>query len=230
MALYAIADLHLSLGKSGKPMDIFRGWTDYVQKIENNWKRIVTNDDTVVIAGDISWAMKINDCTEDFNFINRLPGNKIILKGNHDYWWTTKSKMDRYLADNGLDTISVLFNNSYQCKEYSVCGTRGWALDASGEEDIKILSREVGRLRTSIGSALKYDAEPVVFMHYPPVYGELECSEIVSVLTEYGIKKCFYGHLHGQAAKRSAVTGMYKNIDFSLISCDNTGFSPVLVR
>ena len=229
MALFAIADLHLSLG-TDKPMDIFRGWDDYVQRLETNWRRLVRENDTVVVAGDISWAMKLEECAADFSFLNSLPGKKIILKGNHDYWWTTKSKMDRYLSDNGFDTISILFNNSYECPPFAVCGTRGWALDSSQEEDIKILSREAGRLRASLEQSKKSGLEQIVFLHYPPIFGTLECKEILDILFEYNIKKCYYGHLHGFSAKRFAITGDHKGINFSLIACDSTNFTPIAVR
>lgn len=229
MALFAIADLHLSLGED-KPMDIFHGWNDYVSRLENNWNKLITSDDTVVIAGDISWAMKLTDTYEDFSFINRLPGRKILLKGNHDYWWGTKSKIEAFLKDNDFDTISVLFNNTYVCDEFAVCGTRGWFLENDTPEDIKVLNREVGRLRTSIEAAIKTNKQPVVFLHYPPVYCSSECSEIIDVLLQYNIKKCCYGHIHGQKNFKNAFEGLYKGIDLKLISCDKVSFMPVLIR
>lgn len=229
MSLFAIADLHLSLGED-KPMDIFAGWNDYTQRLENNWKSIVTDDDTVVIAGDISWAMKLEETYVDFKFIDNLPGKKIFLKGNHDYWWGTKSKIDKFLAQNSLNSISILFNNSYECDEYAICGTRGWFLENDKPEDIKVLNREVGRLTASIESAVKSGKTPVAFLHYPPVFGGIECREIVEVLLHYNIKKCYYGHIHGQRGIRSAFEGDYKGIDLKLISCDKVSFMPVLVR
>lgn len=229
MSLFAIADLHLSLGKD-KPMDIFAGWNDYVTRLEKSWRSIITDNDTVVIAGDISWAMKLEETYTDFKFIDDLPGKKILLKGNHDYWWGTKSKIDKFLEANSLNSISILFNNSYICNEYAVCGTRGWFLENDSPEDIKVLNREVGRLRTSIDSAIKTGKEPVVFLHYPPVYAGTECSEIMDVLVEYNIKKCYYGHIHGYRNIRNAFEGEYKGIDFRLISCDKVSFAPVLVR
>lgn len=229
MSLFAIADLHLSLGED-KPMDIFSGWNDYVQRLERNWKSIVTDDDTVVVAGDISWAMKLEETYVDFKFIDNLPGKKIFLKGNHDYWWGTKSKIDKFLAENSLNSISVLFNNSYECDDFAVCGTRGWFLENDTPEDIKVLNREVGRLSTSIESALKTGKEPVVFLHYPPVYGGIECAEIMEVMLKYNIKKCYYGHIHGQRGIKIAYEGNYKGIDLQLISCDRVAFTPVLVR
>ncbi|MEE0914235.1 MAG: metallophosphoesterase [Ruminococcus sp.] len=229
MSLFAIADLHLSLGED-KPMDIFAGWNDYVTRLEKSWRSIITDNDTVVIAGDISWAMKLEETYTDFKFIDDLPGKKILLKGNHDYWWGTKSKIDKFLEANSLNSISILFNNSYVCDEYAICGTRGWFLENDTPEDVKVLNREVGRLRASIDSAIKTDKEPVVFLHYPPVYAGTECSEIMNVLVEYNIKKCYYGHIHGQRNIRNAFEGKYKGIDFRLISCDKVSFTPVLVR
>ncbi len=229
MALFAIADLHLSLG-TDKPMDVFSGWDKYVQRLETNWKKIVTTNDTVVIPGDISWAMKLDECYKDFEFINNLPGKKIFVKGNHDYWWTTKSKIDKYLKKNNFNTISVLFNNSYLVDNISVCGTRGWFIESESNEDIKILNRELGRLKTSLDSAAKLGGIPTVFLHYPPVYGNQECSEIINMLIEYNIKNCCYGHIHGIKNAKNFVEGIYKGINFHLVSCDKLGFIPYLVR
>ncbi|MGN1202259.1 MAG: metallophosphoesterase [Eubacterium sp.] len=229
MALFAIADLHLSLD-GDKPMDVFSGWNDYVKRLEDNWHKIITEDDTVVIAGDISWAMKLEETYTDFKWIDRLPGKKIFLKGNHDYWWCTKSKIDKFLAEKCLDTISVLFNNTYICGDYAVCGTRGWFLENDTPEDIKVLNREVGRLRTSIEAAIKTGKEPVVFLHYPPYYNRTECKEIFDVLVEYDIKKCYYGHIHGAKNIKNAFEGNYKGVELKLISCDKLSFIPLLVR
>ena len=229
MSLFALGDLHLSLGED-KPMDVFAGWNDYVQRLEENWKRLVTDEDTVVLAGDISWGMKLEETLTDFRFIDRLPGKKLLLKGNHDYWWSTKRKMDAYLQENGLASMQILFNNAYRVGEYAVCGTRGWFLENDTPEDVKVLNREVGRLKLSLEEALKLQSEPVVFLHYPPYYRGVECPEIMDVLLEYGIKKCYYGHIHGKKNFRLAFEGVYKGVDFRLISCDKVGFMPVLVR
>ncbi len=229
MPLYALGDLHLSLGED-KPMDIFSGWNDYVERLEKNWRKLITGNDTVVVAGDISWAMKLEETLVDFKFIDSLPGKKLFLKGNHDYWWSTKRKMDAFLQENHLDSISILFNNAYLADGYAVCGTRGWFLENDTPEDIKVLNREVGRLRMSIEEAKKLGGELVVFLHYPPYYRGLECKEIMDVLLEYGIKKCYYGHIHGKKNFRLAYEGEYKGVDFRLISCDKVEFMPVLVR
>lgn len=229
MSLFAIADLHLSLGED-KPMDVFSGWNDYVRRLEENWRRLVTENDTVVIAGDISWAMKLEETLTDFRFIDSLPGKKLLLKGNHDYWWSTKRKTDAFLQENHLGSMQILFNNAYRVEEYAVCGTRGWFLENDTPEDVKVLNREVGRLRLSLEEAKKCGGEPVVFLHYPPYYRGIECPEIMDVLLSYGIKKCYYGHVHGKKNFRLAWEGDYKGVDFRLISCDKVGFMPVLVR
>ncbi|MBQ8210456.1 MAG: metallophosphoesterase [Clostridia bacterium] len=227
MALFAIGDTHLSLGED-KPMDIFRGWDNYVERLEKQWNAVVSEKDTVVINGDISWAMHLKDCYSDFDFINRLNGSKIILKGNHDYWWESLTKMNNYIRDNNFDTISFLFNNSYTYGDYSICGTRGWFYD-SPESDKKVILRERERLRRSIEGGLAEDKEPIVFLHYPPVFDDRVCEEIYSVLTEYEIKRCYFGHIHGDT------TGRFENfvrdgIKFSLISADYLKFCPKLIE
>ena len=229
MALYAIADLHLSLG-TDKPMDIFSGWNDYVERLEKNWKSLITQDDTVVIPGDISWAMKLEEFYEDFNFIDKLPGKKIFLKGNHDYWWATKSKIDAFLSENGFESVSVLFNNSYLIDGFSVCGTRGWFLESESDNDVKVLNRELGRLRASLQKGKELGGELVAFLHYPPIYGNQKCFEITDILLEYKVKKCYYGHIHGASNIRKAFEGDCDGIDYRLVSCDKLKFMPILVR
>lgn len=226
MSLFAIADTHLSFG-TDKPMDSFPGWNDYVDRIEKKWNKIVTDDDTVVIAGDISWAMNFDELKADFDFIERLNGKKIILKGNHDYWWNTSKKMNDFIESQRYKTISILFNNSYDVDGVSVCGSRGWLFDVDDEHDEKVLNREVGRLRLSLESAV--NDEIIVFLHYPPVTTDTKCDEILNLLKEYGIKKCYYGHLHGIAAKK-AIDDVVDGIEFRLISCDRLGFVPKLIR
>lgn len=226
MSLFAIADTHLSFG-TDKPMDSFIGWNDYVTRIQQNWNKIVTDKDTVVIAGDISWAMNFEELYADFDFINKLKGNKIIIKGNHDYWWNTASKMNKFISENGFDTIKILHNNSYTVDGMSVCGSRGWMFESTEEHDEKILNREVNRIKMSLDSA---ECEnKIVFLHYPPVTTKQSCDEILTLLKDYGIKKSYYGHLHGVSAK-FAVDDNIDDITFKLISCDKLGFMPVLVR
>ena len=229
MSLFVIADLHLSLS-ANKPMDVFHGWSDYVERLKTNWDNIVKPDDVVVIAGDISWAMKLEDTYEDFKFINERPGKKLFMKGNHDYWWTTKNKMVNYLKEKGFDTIEIVHNSAYIHEDIGVCGTRGWMYNSVSDEDKKIILREVGRLKASLDVAVKADVRPVAFLHYPPVYGDFVSDEIMNTLKEYGVKDCYYGHIHNSAAAKKAVIGEYDGIRMHLISCDTIGFCPVLVR
>ena len=228
MALFAIADTHLSLG-TNKSMTVFSGWDDYVCRLEENWRSIVKPEDTVVIAGDISWGMNLKQAKDDFAFLHSLPGQKLILKGNHDYWWTTRRQMDLFFAENGLDTLRIVHNDSVIVDDrYAVCGSRGWFFDAEEDADKLVLLREAGRLRTSIRAAKETNLEPVVFLHYPPVYADQVCTEIVDVLKEEGIARCFYGHVHGKGI-RLAVQGEVDDIRYHLISADALHFCPVLI-
>lgn len=226
MSIYAIADTHLSFG-TNKPMDSFPGWNDYVSRIENNWKKLITDNDTVVIAGDISWAMNFDELYDDFKFLNDLPGTKIILKGNHDYWWNTVTKLNAFIENNSFDTLKILNNNSYDVEGVSICGSRGWMFESEEEHDELILAREVGRLKLSLTDA-KND-EIIAFLHYPPVTVDTKCMQIIDALKEYNVKKCYYGHLHGSAA-RLALNDNVEGIDFQLVSCDKLGFMPLLIK
>lgn len=228
MALFAIADLHLSLGEE-KPMDIFRGWDDYVTRLAKNWRALVTPEDTVVVAGDISWAMKLSDCRTDFAFLHDLPGRKLLLKGNHDYWWTTRRKMEAFLQEEGFDSIGIIHNSAEAYGDYALCGTRGWFFDAEPDTDKTVLMREVGRLNASLDAAVALGKEPIVFLHYPPVVNSgARCPEIMDVLCSRGIKRCYYGHLHGPSIRR-AVQEEVDGVRFRLISCDAVQFAPVLI-
>lgn len=229
MALYTIADLHLSLG-TDKPMDVFPGWNNYVERLEANWRRLVSDGDTVVIAGDISWAMKLEEAVADFTFLHALPGEKLILKGNHDYWWSTRKKLEDFLQRHGFYSIRFIHNNAVAVGGVAVCGTRGWLYNAETEEDLKIVNREVGRLNASLDEAERLGLRPVVFLHYPPVYDGSECREILAVLKQRQIDTCYFGHIHGTQAARRAVTGEYGGIKMVLVSCDYVKFTPVLVR
>lgn len=226
MSLFAIADTHLSFG-TNKPMDTFEGWSNYTQRLENNWNRLVGNEDYVIIAGDISWAMSFDELKADFAFIDSLKGKKIILKGNHDYWWNTVKKMNEFLDLNNFKSISFLYNNAYEFDGFSVCGSRGWLLDSDEQQDEKVLRREVLRLEMSLDSA-KSD-EKIVFLHYPPITTNEKCDDILNLLVKYGIKKCYYGHLHGAAAKY-AVDDSINGVDFKLISADRLNFTPYLIK
>ncbi len=226
MSLYAIADTHLSFG-TDKPMDSFPGWSDYTKRLENNWNHLVTDGDFVVIAGDISWAMNFDELKADFDFINRLNGRKIIIKGNHDYWWNTMKKMNAFIEENGFNTIQIVHNNCVEFDGFSVCGSRGWFFDSEEEQDEKVLNREVGRIKTSIESS--HQDDKIVFLHYPPITADGRCDEILDLLKSEGIKECYYGHLHGIAA-HSAVDETVDGIRLKLISADRLGFTPYLIK
>ena len=223
MALFVLGDTHLSLG-GAKPMDVFPGWNGYVEKLEANWRKLVKPEDTVVLAGDISWSMRLADTRKDFAFLNGLPGQKLIMKGNHDYWWSTANKMNAFFRAEGFDTLRLLHNNSYTVDGYALCGTRGWLFDADEPHDEKVMNREIGRLRLSLQAA-EPGKERLVFLHYPPVYTGADAPEIVAVLKEYGIRRCFYAHLHGKAI-RFAVQGEVDSIRYKLVSADGLQFCP----
>lgn len=228
MSLFTIGDTHLSFG-ADKPMDIFGGWQDYALRLEKNWRAVVAERDTVVIPGDISWGMSLEQALADFKFLDSLPGRKLIMKGNHDYWWSTMNKLTALFEQNDISTVSMIYNNAYRAGDFAVCGTRGWFYDAAGEADKKIVRREAGRLEMSIRQARILGGEPIVFLHYPPLTCEQECPEIMDVLRASGVKRCFYGHLHGESA-RFALCGMYDGIKFELVSADYLGFCPKLVE
>ena len=207
-------------------MDIFGGWKDYMQRIEENWNNAIRPDDTVVIPGDISWGMNFKESLKDFQFLNSLPGRKIISKGNHDYWWNSMTKMKKFFSDNALDTINILHNNHYVYENIGICGTRGWINETNVPADKKVLDRESGRLAASIESALKENLKPVVFLHYPPIYYNNKNIEMLDVLHKYGIKQCFYGHFHGKACNY-AVNGIVDGISYRLVSSDFLQFKPM---
>ena len=223
MALFVLGDTHLSLG-GAKPMDVFPGWNGYVEKLEANWRKLVKPEDTVVLAGDISWSMRLADTRKDFAFLNGLPGRKLIMRGNHDYWWSTANKMNEFFRAEGFDTLCLLHNNSYTVEGYALCGTRVCFFDADEPHDEKVMNREIGRLRLSLQAA-EPGKEKLVFLHYPPVYTGADAPEIVAVLKEYGIRRCFYAHLHGKAI-RFAVQGEVDGIRYKLVSADGLQFCP----
>ena len=259
MALYAIGDLHLSLS-ADKPMDVFGGsWDNYVQKIKEGFSALDSGD-TCVLCGDLTWGMTLEESLKDFQFIDSLPGKKIILKGNHDYWWTTVNKAKAFFERHGLETLDILNNNSYlvnsvavnsvavnsvavnsvavnsvAVNSVAVCGTRGWfceeepdrGRDAPVSHDRKIMAREVGRLETSLSSAPE-SAEKICFLHYPPIFKNYVCHEIIDVMTRHGVRSCWYGHIHGIGHKY-AVTGRVGSIEYRMVSADYVGFSPVRV-
>ena len=227
MALYAIGDTHLSLS-SNKPMDVFGGgWEGYVDKLQKGFAA-VGPEDTVVLCGDLSWGMSLEESLEDFRFIDALPGKKYLLKGNHDYWWNTAAKMNRFFAESGFSTLRILHNNCYEYGGYALCGTRGWLFDVGEPHDEKVMNREIGRLKMSLDAA-EPGLEKLVFLHYPPVYTGTSAPEIVATLKEFGIRTCFYGHLHGNAI-RFAVQGEVEGIRYKLVSADGLRFCPYRIN
>lgn len=227
MAIYAISDLHLSFGNN-KPMNIFGvNWENHEDKIKQNWKQKVTDSDLVLLPGDFSWAMYLKDTYKDFEYLNQLPGKKLLLKGNHDYWWTTLNKMRSYLKENNFENIDFLYNNSYLYDNKIIAGTRGWQ-DSNTNEDKKIIKRENLRLELSIQDGIKQygkNKEVIVCMHYPPFnnYQELKMN-FIETMTKYNVTTCIYGHLHGETGHKEAKEGKFKGIDFKLVSCDYIDF------
>ncbi len=228
MNLYTIGDLHLSTS-AGKPMDVFGpNWENYMERIKDGFSEL-TAEDTCVICGDLSWGISLEDCLGDFKFIDSLPGKKIILKGNHDYWWSTASKAKRFFAENGIGTIDILNNNCFFFGDMAICGTRGWFFEEEthGEHDRKIMNREVLRLEASLKAAGGC-RERICFFHYPPRYNKYVCREIVELMADYGVKRCYYGHIHGYGQKL-AVQGLAEGVEYAMVSADYVNFKPVKV-
>lgn len=229
MSIYTIGDLHLSFNED-KPMSVFgEMWEDYEIKIEKDWKDKVREDDLVVLPGDFSWSMYLKDTYKDFEFINNLPGKKLLLKGNHDYWWNTVTSMRNFIKENGFLNIDFIYNNSYEYDNYVIVGTRGWTL-GEDEESKKMINRESLRLELSIKDGIdKYgtDKEFIAFMHYPPIQNqnikENSKNEFINILNKYNIKRCYYGHLHASAIK-DAIEGKFFDIEFKLVSADGLDF------
>ena len=230
MSIYTISDLHLSLSID-KPMDIFGyNWQNYMERLKINWQSTVKKEDTVIIGGDISWATYIDECFKDFSYLESLNGKKIILKGNHDYWWESLTKLNKYIIQNEFSTISFLHNTSFLVENVAICGGRGW-IDPSysnfTKDDEKIYSRELERLKLSLESSKKFDAKTTfVFLHYPPVTKDLTINEdYENIFKMYNVKKCFYGHLHSKASKNS-FEGICNGIEYKLVSSDYMEFMP----
>ncbi len=227
MSLYAIGDLHLSLS-SKKPMDIFGAcWENHVTRLQEGFSAL-SEEDTCVICGDLSWGMSLDEAKADFKFLDSLPGKKLVLKGNHDYWWSTAAKTYNFFSENGISTIKLLYNNSYIYGDTALCGTRGWFYEEEthGAQDKKIMARELIRLEASLISA--GSADKICFFHYPPVFNDYVCEEIIEILDRYDVKTCCYGHIHG-AGQRYAVKGKRFGIDFHLVSADYLGFRPYII-
>lgn len=230
MSIYAISDLHLALSIS-KPMDVFGNrWSNYMERLDSEWRQTVTDEDYVIVPGDISWATYIDQAYEDFRFIDSLPGRKIISKGNHDYWWTTLSKLEKFITEKGFSTISFMHNNSFRFENTVICGTRGWKSpddDDFDAEDRKIYLRELQRMESSLIKAERKEGEKLIAaIHFPVFNSKGVFSSFLEIMQKYGVDLCIYGHLHGEAC-RNAIEGFEKGMEFRLISADHLGFRPL---
>jgi len=228
MALFVIGDLHLSI-EGDKSMEKFRGWENYVERLSVNWRAAIKPEDSIVLAGDTSWGMSLGEALPDFRFIDALPGAKYLIKGNHDYWWETRAKMERFFAENGLTTLNILHNSAVRVGDVSLCGTRGWMMEDGKPEDRKITVREAMRLETSLRAAETLGGEKVVFLHYPPIYGGGCSPDILELLRRYGVRRCYYGHIHADGCAH-AFNGERDGTVFRLASGDFVNFRPLLVE
>ena len=202
-------------------MDVFGGnWENYVDKLLEGFS-VVEPDDTVVLCGDLSWGMSLEQAEADFAFLNRLPGRKLLMKGNHDYWWTTAAKMNRFFEEKGFHSFSLLHNNCHFYGDIALCGTRGWFFEEHG--DPKVFNRELIRLETSLKAA--GEKEKICFLHYPPRYQGYICQEIVDLLEKYRVTACYYGHLHG-GSHRLAMEGKFNSVEYHLVAADYLDFKP----
>ena len=236
MSLFVIGDLHLAFNEN-KPMNIFGdNWQNHEEKIKQDWNQKVTEEDTVILVGDFSWSMHLEDTKKDFEYLSSLPGKKILLKGNHDYWWTTVKSMKDFLKENNFTNIDFLHNNFFEIEDKIICGTRGWALNLEETENSKkIIKRECERLKLSINDGIKKygnNKEIIVFMHYPPIINtnilKNESTPFIDIMKDFNIRKCYYGHLHGESIKE-AVEGNVYGIDLKLVSADGVNFKLVKI-
>lgn len=235
MALYVIADLHLDTRSNQKSMEVFgRPWQNYTERIATQWKNLITDEDTVIIPGDISWALTTEEAKEDLLWIDALPGKKIIMKGNHDFWWSTVSKMERFFCENSIKTIDILNNGAIATDSFILAGSRGWFVDKSMQttelnvDYAKIVARETIRLKMSLDAAVRLQEqaslEILVFFHFPPVWGDYVCTPLLNLLKEYSIQRCFFGHIHGCYTQPAEFE--YEGIRFRMISADFLNFIP----
>ena len=213
--------------------------TEKIQKIQKNWRAVITDQDTVIIPGDISWALKLEDAAEDLCFLDSLPGKKLIGKGNHDFWWATVTKMNSFFEANNIQTVQILYNNAYRMEDCIVCGTRGWFLEEGQQHTVgkgdysRIVNRELIRLRMSLEAVQRLQEKDtplpiLVFLHFPPVWNGFVCREIVDLLHEFNIRSCYYGHIHG--AYYTPGTSTFEGIDFTLTAADYLNFIPMPIN
>ena len=240
MSIFVIADLHLSCA-SDHPMDIFGSrWKGYTDRLCKNWRAVVSEQDSVIIPGDVSWAMMLREAKADFELLESLPGIKYLGKGNHDFWWETAAKMTRFFDENNLNSLRLLYNNAYVIDDYIICGTRGWFLEEGQQQTVgevdyaKIVNREVMRLKLSLDAAMALrqgehaDKEILVFLHFPPVWNGFECREILDLLNEYGIRRCYHGHIHG--IYNAPATRQLGDLTLHMISSDFLDFYPLIIK
>ena len=225
MAIYTIGDLHLSLD-ADKAMDVFPGWENYVQRIRENWLEQIRDEDTVVLVGDHSWGMGLAGARRDLAFIDALPGHKLLVKGNHDYWWSTRAKMEAFFEREGFSTLEILHNSAQAVQGVVLCGSRGWLFEKGEPHDRKIILREAARLEASLAAGAKFPGEKIAFLHYPPLFADQELPEIIDVLCRYQVRRCYYGHIHS-ASCACAFNGEYRGILFRLVSADFLRFRPL---
>ena len=235
MPLFVLADTHFSLA-SNKPMDVFGSrWRGFMSKLKDAWYDIVKENDTVIIPGDISWAMDLNQALDDLCYLDDLPGSKIISRGNHDYWWDTVTKLNNFFSLNNIKNIKILFNNAYIINNILIVGTRGWYPDEKKSPDDadynKIVAREAGRFRLSIQAGLELEgaskSEIIAFFHFPPVYRDYICREFVNIMHEYNINICYYGHIHGDYNLPDH--RVFEGIKFIPAAADYLNFRPLLI-
>lgn len=228
MKIFAVGDLHLSFDERiKKPMDVFGpSWKNHEQRLKENWIKQVSDDDIVIICGDISWGLRLDEAMADFRWIEALPGKKIITKGNHDLWWTSMSKLNKI-----SESITFLQNDAYIAGDIAICGTRGWicpGTEGFDAHDEKIYKRELMRLKMSLDSAVKSGAKKIIAaLHYPPCNDKFQPSGFTEMLTEYGVKCCVYGHLHGKDAFGNGFQGVMNGVEYKLVSLDYVDAKPV---
>ena len=241
MSIYAMSDTHLCI-ETNKPMDIFGSrWSNWDKKIISAGLSTVTEKDTVIIPGDISWGIDFDDAKEDLKLIEALPGKKLISHGNHDYWWSTASKMNKFMEENGIRTIGILYNNAHIVEDRIICGSRGWYTDEKTAQGAKIkadydkiVNRECVRLEMSLKEAEKLNStlpEPLplaAFFHFPPVFAQYICQPLIDVLHKYNVTDCYYGHIHGQYDVPAVIE--HEGITFRMISADYLNFTPYKVN
>lgn len=241
MSVYVIADLHLSTENESKSMEVFgHRWQDYQNKIEKNWNKLVTPEDTVIVPGDISWALAFDDALSDFKFLDALNGKKILMKGNHDFWWTSVTKMRKRFEEEGIKTIDFLYNNAMEIEDYIITGSRGWFVDPSTQtknvnaDFDKINNRELIRLKIGLDTAKKLQEsivpkkEIIAFFHFPLMWSDFKNDKMMDMLIDYGISRCYFGHIHGNYFNSGNFE--YKSLKMRLISADFLDFVPLFVQ